>query len=288
MCGMRSPAALVDARTGTRARSGAHTASARAKHHAPADRLDRASSVSLTSPLGASRGAYIPPPVRTAFAAWLTVVQRLSRTLLQLNIATRRYHDAADAPWLDLMVPSVDPQDYVEHLVKIYGFEAPLEAALRYTPGLSALIDLRARTRSGLLAQDLMRLGVSASQIAKLPQRFVAFSDAVDALGWMYVVERSALRHGGVLRYLVEHLPEVNRASSYLAAYDAATGNRWSELGAALDSVGHSASVVHQLVRSANQGFQALRDWFSDGDSGVRESMIHVDTEPHEKRRRHR
>jgi len=225
--------------------------------------------------------------VRTPFALWLTVVQRLSRTLLQLNIATRKYHDAADAPWLDLMVPSVDQQDYVDHLVKIYGFEAPLESALRYTPGLNALIDLRARTRTGHLVQDLVRLGMSASQIAKLPQRFIAFSDAVDALGWMYVVERSALRHGGVLRYLVEHIPEINRASSYLAAYDAATGNRWNELGAALDSVATSASVVHQLAHAANQGFRALRDWFSDGDSGVHE-IIHFDSEPHEKRRRHR
>ena len=219
---------------------------------------------------------------------WLHVVQRLSRTLLQLHIATRKHHDAADAHWLDLMVPSVDQPEYVDHLVKIYGFEAPLESALRYTPGLSTLIDLRARTRTGLLAQDLMRLGMSASQIAKLPQRFIAFSDAIDALGWMYVVERSALRHGGVLRYLVGHLPEVNRASSYLAAYDADTGNRWSELGAALDSVGHTEPVLHQLARAANQGFQALRDWFSEGDSGVRESMILVDTQPYEKRRRHR
>ncbi len=221
------------------------------------------------------------------FAQTVTVVQRLSRTLLQLNLATRKHHDAADAPGFGLMVPSVDPGQYVDHLVRIYGFEAPLESALRYTPGLNALIDLRARTRTGLLAQDLMRLGMSASQIARLPQRFIAFSDACDALGWMYVVERSALRHGGVLRYLVEHIPEINRATSYLAAYDAATGNRWSELGVALDTVGESTEAVHQMADAANQGFLALRDWFRDGDTGVRESMIHADT-PNEKRRRHR
>lgn len=221
------------------------------------------------------------------FAPTVTVVQRLSRTLLQLNIATRKHHDAADAPWFSLMVPSVDPAQYVDHLVRIYGFEAPLESALRYTPGLNALIDLRARTRTGLLAQDLMRLGMSASQIARLPQRFIAFSDACDALGWMYVVERSALRHGGVLRYLVEHIPEINRATSYLAAYDAATGNRWSELGAALDNVGESTEAVHQIARAANQGFQALGDWFRDGDAAVRESMIHAH-DTNEKRRRHR
>lgn len=186
------------------------------------------------------------------------------------------------------MVPSVDQRQYVKHLVKIYGFEAPLESALRYTPGLSTLIDLRARTRTGLLAQDLMRLGLSASQIARLPQRFIAFSEAHDALGWMYVVERSALRHGGVLRYLVDHVPEVTRASTYLAAYDAATGNRWNELGSALDSVATSAAVLHQIVEAASQGFQAVRDWFNDGNSGIRESMIRTDESGREKRRRHR
>jgi heme oxygenase len=222
------------------------------------------------------------------FAQEASVVQRMSRTLLQLNIATRKHHDAADAPWLDLMVPSVDQRHYIEHLIRIYGFEAPLDSALRYTPGLTTMIDLRSRTRTGLLAQDLMRLGMSASQIARLSQRFIAFGDTCEALGWMYVVERSALRHGGVLRYLVEHIPEINRASSYLAAYDAATGNRWSELGAALDAVGQSVAAVHQIARAANQGFQALRDWFRDGDSGLRESMIHDEATPYEKRRRHR
>jgi heme oxygenase len=222
------------------------------------------------------------------FARVVSVVQRLSRTLLQLNVATRRHHDAADAPWLDLMVPSVDPRQYIHHLIRIFGFEAPLESALRYTPGLSTLIDLRARTRTGLLAQDLMRLGMTASVITGLPQRFIAFNDACDALGWMYVVERSALRHGGVLRYLVEHMPEINRASSYLAAYDAETGNRWSELGGALDIVGQSVAAIHQITRAAIQGFQALRDWFRDRETGVRESMVHVEDTPYEKRRRHR
>lgn len=223
------------------------------------------------------------------FAIWLTVVPRLSRTLLQLNIATRKHHDAADAPWLALMVPTVDQQQYVAHLIKIYGFEAPLESACRYTPGLSSLIELRARNRTGHLAQDLVRMGMSASQIAKLPQRFTTFVEPLEALAWMYVIERSALRHGGVLRYLTEYLPEIHRASSYLAAYDASTGNRWSELGDALDAIARSSpSAVHQLVRVANHGFTALRDWFDDGEAALRESMILADTATPEKSRRHR
>src|SRR4030081_2093862 len=103
-------------------------------------------------------------------------MQRLSRTVIQLNIATREHHLAVDAPWLDLMDPTVGKHRYVKHLVKIYGFEAPVEAAFRYTPGLGELVDLRARTRSGLLAQDLMRLGMSASRLTDMPQRFTTFA----------------------------------------------------------------------------------------------------------------
>jgi heme oxygenase len=194
-------------------------------------------------------------------------MQRLSRTVIQLNMGTRSHHVVADTPWLDLMVPTVGVHRYRKHLLRVYGFEAPLEAAFRYTPGLSSLVDLRARMRSGLLAQDLMRLGMSASRLADVPQRFTTFASPAEALGWMYVIERSTLLHGGVRRYLRQHLPDASDATSYLSAYDDATGVRWSELGSAFDAVAPSPSVVRQLLRSANAGFCALCDWFRDDES---------------------
>ena len=200
-------------------------------------------------------------------------MERLSRTIIQLNLATRGHHVAADTPWLDLMVPAVSKHRYLKHLIQIYGFEAPLEAAFRYTPKLSALIDLRGRTRSGLLAQDLMRLGMSASRLADVPQRFTTFGTAAEALGWMYVIERATLLHGGVRRYLTQRLPEVSNATSYLAAYDSATGLRWNELGNALDAVASTPSVTHQILRAANQGFRALCSWFHE-----EESLRHIAT----------
>lgn len=195
------------------------------------------------------------------------VVQRLSRTLLQLNIATRTYHVDADTPWLDLMVPSVGIERYIEHLIKVYGFEAPIESALRYTPGVASRVDLRTRTRAGLLAHDLLRLGVTASQLAQLPQRFTTFGSVVEALGWLYVVERSTLLHPGVHRYLTLHLPEVVCASSYLAAYDGLASLRWSELGVAFDAEASSASVTRQLVVAASQAFCAQREWFQEREA---------------------
>jgi heme oxygenase len=185
--------------------------------------------------------------------------------LIQLNLATREHHAAADASWLDLMSPSVDKPQYIEHLVKVYGFEAPLEAALRYTPGLSALVDLRARSRAGLIVQDLMRLGLSAGKIAGLEQRFTTFSTAAEALGWMYVAERSTLLHGTIRRHLAVHVPDTAHAWSYLSAYDGIAGNRWSDLGDALELVAQAPLGKQQLLRAAHQGFLAQCEWFHDG-----------------------
>ena len=196
-------------------------------------------------------------------------MQRLSRTLIQLNLATREHHVAADAPWLELLVPTVTTRQYIDHLVRVYGFEAPLEAALRYTPGLSALVDLRSRLRSGLIVQDLMRLGMGAGRIAALGQRFVTFSSTIEALGWMYVAERATLLHGAIRRYLTLRLPELSCATSYLAAYDGVAGDRWSDLGAALETVSHAPPAKHQLVRAGHQGFVAFCQWF-EGSAALR------------------
>ncbi|HEY6174734.1 MAG TPA: biliverdin-producing heme oxygenase [Kofleriaceae bacterium] len=190
-------------------------------------------------------------------------MQRLSRTLIRLNLATRQYHTRADAGWLDLRRPSVVKQDYVEQLIKVYGFEAPLESALRYTPGVQPLVDLRARMRAGLIVQDLVRLGLGPGRIAALPQRFISFATAAEALGWMYVVERATLIHGSVRRYLMVRIPEASRASSYLAAYDGVAAARWSNFGSALDAVAQSPDVENQVLRAANQGFAALCAWLA-------------------------
>jgi heme oxygenase len=196
-------------------------------------------------------------------------MQRLSRTLIQLNLATQEHHVAADAPWLELLVPTVTKRQYIEHLVKVYGFEAPLEAALRYTPGLSALVDLRSRVRSGLIVQDLMRLGLGAGRIAALGQRFMTFSSTIDALGWIYVAERATLLHGAIRRYLTLRLPELGCASSYLSAYDGVAGDRWSDLGNALETVSRGPAAKHQLARAAHDGFLAFCAWF-DGGTALR------------------
>ena len=48
-----------------------------------------------------------------------------SRVLLHLNMETRALHPDADWPWLELMTLEASRARYLDHLVGIYGFEAP-------------------------------------------------------------------------------------------------------------------------------------------------------------------
>lgn len=184
--------------------------------------------------------------------------------LLRLNMETRCEHSRADQPWLALMGVDVTAARYVEHLVAIYGFEAPFEAALALTPGIADRVQLRQRSRSGLIVQDLLALGLSPSRIAKLPQcdLDVPFRDPPEALGWMYVVERATLLHDAVRRYLEDRLPLAG-ACGYLSAYDGVAGARWQELGRALDEVATSPQAPEHIVLATRIAFARQRDWFT-------------------------
>ena len=89
--------------------------------------------------------------------------------LERLDLETRSYHAAADRWWSRLLAPGITKWQYIHCLVRAYGFDAPVEASLAYTPRLRSVCDLRRHFRSGLIAQDLLELGLSAAELG--PQR---------------------------------------------------------------------------------------------------------------------
>jgi heme oxygenase len=190
-------------------------------------------------------------------------LDQASRSLLELNLETRSHHAAADAPWLELVRPRTTLADYRRRLIKAYGFAAPLEAAFAYTPNLRLLLDLRERSRAGLIAQDLIRLGMSPGEVANLPQTFplAPFGAPIEALGWMYVDERCTLLHESIRRQLVERVPEAAQASAYLAAYAGHASARWQQFGHVLDRAVRSQAMLDELLAAAHAAFRTLIDW---------------------------
>jgi heme oxygenase len=181
---------------------------------------------------------------------------------MQLNMATRHSHAEVDEPWLDLMRPTVSRADYLGQLVRTYGFVAPFEGACKYTPDLARVLDIQ-QTRAGLIAQDLLALGLSPSQVASVPQchSITTFRSVAEALGWAYAVERSTLLQDGIRRHLLAHLPEIGPACTYLASYEGRVGEQWQTFGRLLDRVGAKLGA-DEIIEAAHAGFDTVKTWF--------------------------
>jgi heme oxygenase (biliverdin-IX-beta and delta-forming) len=184
--------------------------------------------------------------------------------LMRLNNETRPQHPDADYPWLDLMSSSSTRARYVDHLVAVYGFEAPVEAALALTPHLHEVIALRPRARSGFIVEDLLALGITASKLARTPQcrEILPFRDLAEALGWLYVIERTTLLHEAVRIHITARLPSVT-SWKYLSAYRGIASERWQQLGEALDSYAITPASGDAMVAAAHMAFDRQRAWFA-------------------------
>jgi heme oxygenase len=181
-------------------------------------------------------------------------MDRPSQTLLRLELETHAYHGDADHAWLDLLQPFVTRAHYAEQLARAYAFEAPLEAALAYTPHIPSLIGTRARSR--LIAHDLFALDYP---LAKLTPRLIApFPSVCEALGWLYVLERSARLHDMVHHNIVAHLPDA--PVEYLTDPDAP--KRWTGLGIILDRVARSNRIKDRIIHAAHDAFRCQLDWY--------------------------
>jgi len=198
-------------------------------------------------------------------------VNQASTALVRLNLETRSFHAPADEGWLALLSPQVTRSDYLRQLVTVYGFEGPLEAAFAYTPSLRLFVDLRQRSRAGLIAKDLLALGLRAHAISTAPQCLLApFSGPVEALGWMYVAERATLLHERVRRHLLSMLPNGPDICAYISAYEGVTGARWNELGHALDQAVRSETRMDDVIAAARSAFRTYLEWSRSASSFAR------------------
>lgn len=195
-------------------------------------------------------------------------VSRSTRTsswmLARLAHETHAQHDVID----DLILtPLVAPTRarYRHYLARMYGFEAPLGCALVTTSGLEPAFVVP-RVRAGWLAHDLMALGLTPAEAAVLRQRHVvpSFASGVEALGWLYVIERTTLRHDLLRRRLARALPqEIADAGAYLGCYRTRASHAWGELGALLDRTACSVAAVAAIISAARAGLASQQAWLA-------------------------
>ncbi|NVB78080.1 MAG: biliverdin-producing heme oxygenase [Kofleriaceae bacterium] len=174
--------------------------------------------------------------------------------LQQLDFATRAHHVPADSGRLSLFTAKMTPDKYVEFLSRIYSFEAPIEARWKRMPELQKAIDVAPRIRTPFLLSDLGALN-AAAELLPAPN----LVGAEQGLGWMYVVERGRRLNSMLYRHLMKRLPrELTIAGNYLLS-SSPTGQRWHELGKALDKAAADHHQADQIINAAHRAFRALR-----------------------------
>ncbi len=197
-----------------------------------------------------------------------------STRLNRLDMETRELHAEVDGHWLDLMASGVTRDAYKTTLMRISGFEAPIESALAYTPNL-VVADRRERTRSALIVQDLLALGFSPGKITALPQcpGVGPFGDPAEALGWKYVIERPTQLHSAIKRNILSRIADVANACAYLSSCDGIAAARWQQFGLLLDDVARRPGATDRLVSAATSAFVALAEWMRRDPT---EQAVHV------------
>jgi heme oxygenase len=181
----------------------------------------------------------------------------------RLDMETREHHADVDHHWLDLMASGVTRDQYKTLLMRLYGFEAPIESALAYTPHL-VVADRRERMRSGLIVQDLLALGITPGKITALPQcaSIGPFGDPAEALGWKYVIERPTQLHSAIKRNVVSRIADAAGACAYLSQFDGIAAARWQQFGILLDDVARRPGTTERMLDAAKAAFAAMRAWF--------------------------
>ena len=184
-----------------------------------------------------------------------------SSMLTRLKSETRPHAAEADADRLQLL-GDVSSERYAGFLSRIWGFEAPIEAALARTIGIAELVDLRSRHHIRSLRADLAALGITSP--SSLPCcRTIPMFQIAEALGWMYAVEHNALLNGQLRRHLEKRLPrQLASAGSYLSEGERSVKQRLGELGRALDLIATKDEIATRVFDAARAAFQHQRQWF--------------------------
>ena len=188
-----------------------------------------------------------------------------------LEAATRDCHGDADEPWVELLTGVVSTSAYRDLLVTMYGFEAPVEAAFALTPKLGLVLDLRARARASWIVQDLLDLGMRPARLARLPQcaEVLPFRDTIEAIGWLYVVERSTPLHQLLATAVARGLPLAPLTFLSTRGYEM----RKAALEQAFELVATDDESYTRVIDAARAAFACQRQWFEGDISGTRAAL---------------
>jgi heme oxygenase len=194
--------------------------------------------------------------------------------LARLARSTSSHHPAIDEA---VMAVADEPTlaSYRYLLARLYGFDAPLLASLLVTPGLDLSL-VADRPRASDLANDLLALGITASEAQMLQRRHEVprFACVAEAVGWMYASERITLCHPMIRARLRAAIPAALKVAGTYLGRTRTPHVAWNQLGRFLDRTASCEVVAEQILEAAEVALASQRRWFEAtawGEASARE-----------------
>lgn len=182
-----------------------------------------------------------------------------ARVFDKLQMATRMQRGVMEADAL-AFAACCDGDQVRDYLVRWYGFESPLESACVMMPGLASYT-ATTRPRSRYIARDLADLGVPPEKLLEAePCPLGPFRDLAQALGWLYVAERTVVTNRLCHQRLAKRAPELAACTSCLNCYGATTDARWHRFGVTFERTARHADP-ERIAAVAIESYDALIHW---------------------------
>jgi heme oxygenase (biliverdin-IX-beta and delta-forming) len=179
---------------------------------------------------------------------------------MRLRQATRDAHlRLEDVVDFDGRVTSLEAyRGFLENFLR---FLRPLEAALCALDFGKLGLDYASRRKLGWLEADLKDLGHSTESLARMPDfaGLPRFSDPLEALGALYILEGSSLGRQVMLGKLGSRLNiRPDWGGRFFDGYGKSTGRMWQSFVAVLNDAGRTPEAAALIEESAVAGFAAF------------------------------
>ncbi|MHA6195940.1 biliverdin-producing heme oxygenase [Pseudomonas wadenswilerensis] len=186
-----------------------------------------------------------------------------SPVLQDLRAHTGELHIALEKR-LPFFSDTLDIPGFLRLMQAYHGFYAPLEAAVRASPGLPGDFDRQRLSKAATLAGDLRALGLSETAVSALPHctELPRIDSSAACLGVLYVIEGATLG-GQVLRREIQARLSLDagNGAAFLDVYGSDTGRHWRTFLSCLCSRTLDAAERAVVVSAAQQTFRCFERW---------------------------
>jgi heme oxygenase len=182
----------------------------------------------------------------------------------RLRLETRDQHRKLEHT-VDLKSRFESRAEYVDLLQRMLGLHEPLEQALLRLDWSGTGIEPGERRKSPWLEADLMALGNSAAEIARLPRcaELPVLDTLARGIGCLYVLEGSTLGGDVIARQLATRLQMgPGNGARFYASYGERLHAMWATFGADADRACNHQAACDEARDAARDTFECFERWF--------------------------